>query len=485
LSSPFNERKYRGLLEGLEVSEVKFSDVIKDNYEFRIDSDFFKKEILSVVEFINSKPHDKLKDLISDLKSFGAYSLCNEINFIEKSEQAIPFVRCLNIKNGVVNFDDLLYIDKKSNELLWKSEVKPRMVLVTMSGTVGNATVALENWKYPINTNQDIAKIETSNINPYFLATFLNSKYGYVQMIRLQAGAIQQHLYLSQIEKLVIPKTDIDFQQQIEKTVKLAHSKREQSKSLYRQAEELLLETLGLKDFTPSEKGINIKSFKSSFLATGRLDAEYYQSKYEDYIDLVRNYKNGFELLQTACNLKDSNFTPEETKEYQYIELADIGKSGNITGCTVAHGKELPSRARRKVNANDVIISSIEGSLDSCALVTNEYDNALCSTGFYVVNSEKINSETLLVLFKSEAMQNILKQSCSGTILTAINKTEFQNIPVPIIELETQQQIAALIQQSFDLRGESELLLAEAKEMVEREVKKETIIKKTKHNEYV
>ena len=475
MSSPFDEQKYKDLLEGLEVSEVRLSNVVKDNFEFRIDSDFFKKEILSALEFIKNKPHNKLKELVSNIKSFGAYSLCNEINFIEKDDKAIPFIRCLNIKNGVINFDDLLFIDNESNNLLWKSEIKPRAVLVTMSGTVGNATVAMEHWKYPINSNQDIAKIEAKEINPYFLATFLNSKYGYIQMIRLQAGAIQQHLYLSQIEKIIIPKISRNFQDRIEKIVKSAHSKREQSQSIYRQAEELLLETIGLKDIKPNEAGTNIKSFKESFLTTGRLDAEYYQPKYEDYIQLIKNYSGGFDWLQKVCPLKDNNFTPKETIEYQYIELSDIGKSGNITGCTLAKGNELPSRARRKVNTNDVIISSIEGSLESCALITEDYDNALCSTGFYVINSRGINSATLLVLFKSEVMQNILKQNCSGTILTAINKTDFLQIPVPLIDDKIQQQIAKLIEESFRLRGESERLLEEAKEMVEREIEGEGI----------
>ena len=147
-----------------------------------------------------------------------------------------------------------------------------------------------------------------------------------------------------------------------------------------------------------------------------------------------------------------------------------MGKTGNITGCTNAQGKGLPSRARRKINTNDVIVSSIEGSLDSCALVTEEYNNALCSTGFYVINSYKINSETLLVLFKSEVIQNILKQNCSGTILTAINKNEFSQIPIPLINKKTQENIAELIKESFSLRKESEKLLDKAKEMAEREI---------------
>jgi type I restriction enzyme S subunit/type I restriction enzyme M protein len=69
-------------------------------------------------------------------------------------------------------------------------------------------------------------------------------------------------------------------------------------------------------------------------------------------------------------------------------------------------------------------------------------------------------------------MQNILKQNCSGTILTAINKTEFLQIPVPLINIKIQQEIAGLIGESFRLRRESEGLLEEAREMVEREIEK-------------
>ncbi len=112
-------------------------------------------------------------------------------------------------------------------------------------------------------------------------------------------------------------------------------------------------------------------------------------------------------------------------------------------------------------------MSSIECSLESCALISEEYNNALCSTGFYVINSKQLNSETLLVLFKSELLQNILKKNCSGTILTAINKTEFQSIPIPIIKADKQKQIKNKISESFKLKKQSEQLLETAKKAVE------------------
>ena len=127
----------------------------------------------------------------------------------------------------------------------------------------------------------------------------------------------------------------------------------------------------------------------------------------------------------------------------------------------------MPTRARRLVHQGDVIVSSIEGSLDSCALVTEDYDAALCSTGFYVLRSSKLNPETLLTLFKSLPIQQLMKKGCSGTILTAISKPELEKLPVPIIRQEVQEEIAQHVQRSFVLRKEAMQLLENAKRTVE------------------
>ena len=100
-------------------------------------------------------------------------------------------------------------------------------------------------------------------------------------------------------------------------------------------------------------------------------------------------------------------------------------------------------------------------------MVDENYDEALCSTGFYVVDSEKINSETLLVLFKSAPIQLLMKQRCSGTILTAISKDEFLNMPLPLVDDETQGQIQVKVQESFRLRKEAKSLLDRAIKAVE------------------
>ena len=453
------------MLEGLEISEVRLSYVLNNNDVFRFDSNYFQKEFIREENLIRSKRYKTLKKLDVSLLSFGAYSLNN---FIEYKDEGVPFIRGVNMKKGRVSFSDIIYIDAKSNALLWKSEVKPETVLLSMSGTIGDVAIASRNWNYPINSNQDIAKINTnSNLNPYYLFAFLLGKFGQNYLKREARGSVQQHVFLSQMELFEIPLYSKDFEQMIQKLIEYSDSLLECSEQNYSEAENLLLETLGLKNFQLSQEITNVKRFSESFGSSGRLDAEYYQLKYEDYESLITSYSIGYESFATACKLKDYNFTPEIKTEYKYIELANIGKSGEITDCTIALGEELPTRARRKVNTNDVVVSSIEGSLESCALVTSEYNNALCSTGFYVVNSTKLNPETLLILFKSEPIQALLKKGCSGTILTAISKTELEQIPIPLIALEIQKKIKEQVNESFELRKKSEYLLEVAKTAVE------------------
>jgi restriction endonuclease S subunit len=159
--------------------------------------------------------------------------------------------------------------------------------------------------------------------------------------------------------------------------------------------------------------------------------------------------------------------------EYKYIELSNIAGNGEITGCTTGYGGELPSRARRKVKTGDIIVSSIEGSLSSIALVGEEYNQALCSTGFYVIHSEYFNSDALLVLMKSVVGQMLLKKGCNGTILTAINKDEFLNITLPKLKDKIQIKIQSKVTESFNLRKQSKHLLESAKKAVEMAIEQD------------
>lgn len=469
MSSPFNEAKYKALLEGIEISIIQLSKV--DHVKNRLDAEYYKKFFLLVENQIKQIGQTNLGEIGAKLDCSAFYpSITDYYNF---DGAGIPFLRVNEISNGLVKITDSTaflpqtILDNNTSTI---AIGYPGDLIIAKGGNTLAKVGLITNQYDKYALSRDIILVRTNNIqkyNRYFLWLFMHSNIGQALLWRTASQTGQPHLTLPSISEIPLPQYSGKFEELAEELYKKSVLLNNKSIEYYQQSENILLETLGLKDFQTSTDSINVKGFNESFLSTGRLDAEYYQKKYEDYLKLIQSYSNGFALLTSVCNLKDNNYNPEDNKEYKYVELADIGKTGDITGCTNAKGIELPTRARRMINTDDVVISSIEGSLESCALVSEEYNNVLCSTGLYVINSKQINSETLLVLFKSEPMQYILKQNCSGTILTAINKSEFQNIPVPLINSGVQKQIKDKISESFRLKKESEQLLETAKRAVE------------------
>lgn len=443
-------------MEGLEVSVENLFEVFKSK-DLRLESEYYtsKSFILTdyfigedVIDFVQYGTSEELNE------NFAGYPILR-LNEFDSYFISIPSKYCNKISKDT--YESLKLI--KDDVLICRTNGNPKYV--------GKSAIVMQNYNFAYASYLFKVRPKRNLINPASLVSYLNSTFGRMEIEKFSMQGNQSNFSPAKFREIRIPKLSKKLQNCIsdcfEKSFEFLHK----SKEKYSQAEKLLIKELKLSDSRRSKENTNTISLKESFLKAGRLDAEYYQPKYEDYFKLIENYAEGFYLLEKVCEVKDSNFTPEDDVIYNYVELSNIGSTGEITGCSTELGKDLPSRARRLVNKGDVIISSIEGSLQSCAIVPEEYDNSICSTGFYVINSEKINSETLLVLFKSELMQNILKQNCSGTILTAINKIEFLNLPLPLIVNDIQKEISDLVQESFRLKNQSEKLLQVAKRAVE------------------
>lgn len=430
------------------------------NDDHRIDAEYFGKNILDTLEKLSDFGTLKIGDIANVTDGIHA-----SIDYDENSP--INLISATSPKENVFDLSRGAFISEKAHKQNPRTALRKNDVIISTVGTIGNCAV-VDDSILPANSDRHVGIIRIKNdYSPYVLSTFLLSKYGKIQTSREATGNVQLNLFIYKLKELEIPQFFPDFQSKIEQTVKSAHAKLAESKSLYSEAEDILLSELGLKNWHPRNTNVNVKKLKESFLQTGRLDSEYYLPRYEDYAHLIEHYRGGYGQFSNVCMINEANYVPAANEKYTYIELGNIGSYGNITDCTVAYGKDLPSRARRVVHTNNVILSSVGGSLQSCALISSEYDNAICSTGFFVVRSNAINSETLLTLFKSEVMQNLLKQSCSGTILTAINHTELQKIVVPKIRKEVQDKIAENIQKSIALRNKSKSLLENAKVQVE------------------
>ena len=441
----------------MKYSVVDYQSIVDASHSLRFDAEFFRPDYLQVQRRLEEIDSRKLIDFQANIRH------PKEIkrNYVD---DGVLLLRGQNVRPLSIDLTtNPVYISEEDAERLKENTIHHKDILITRSGTIGFCAIYLEN--NPAISMSDTLIIQSGDLNPFFLTIFLNTKHGKALVERGRYGSVQTHIAPYFLYQIPIPNLE-NLQTEIEKTYLRSKELTELSKTRYAETQTLLLRELGLADWQP-EHTLAFATDYASMQRAERIDADYFQPKYDDIISAIQNYPGGWGPIVSQVHLKDSNFKPEPETEYNYIELADIGSSGEIKDCMVAQGQDLPSRARCKVNTGDVIASSVEGSLESIALVTEEYDNALCSTGFHAIHSDVLNSETLLVFLKSSVGQLQLKKGCSGTILTAINREEFGRIVVPFITADKQSEIRQKVIESFSLRKHAKDLLECAKRAVE------------------
>lgn len=442
-------------MDGLECSEKTYQTTII-NKDFRIDSAFYTTKIYR-------NPSLKYEPIGNHLvdSQYGVSIEMNEdcdgypifrMNEIHNMLSDLDVAKCAKLSvyefsKFRLNDGDVLF--NRTNSYEW----------VGRTGIYYNTGIAQTYASYLIRIVPDM-----DSILPEYLTAFLSSRYGIADIKRRARQSINQtNVNLEEVKQILIPLLSKKLQQYLRMCFVSAHKKRLAARKLFIQATQYVDQKLVSSNSIAFNQTVSVRNFHDSFGLTGRLDAEYYQLKYDEYKKQLRTT----ETVESLCKIYDKSYLPRDEINYKYIELANVGTVGDINDVEIILGSELPTRARRKVKTGQVIVSSVEGSLQSCALITDEYNNALCSTGFYVLDSGSFNSETLLILFKSEPIHMLMKQRCSGTILTAITKEELLKMPLPKIDEITQKEIALKVQESFTLRHKSEQLLESAKKAVE------------------
>ncbi len=451
----------------MQHSIVNFSEVNLSS-DLRIDAEYYPSFYLDRLNLLNHKNNDQLSNLVKFVVGpFGSTVTVDK--YVDKS--GYRYIRNKDINNFLISDVDPALVSEDVYKLLSKYHIQKDDLLFTVVGTLGKVAIAQEKDNKSIFSCKSTL-LRSKKLNPYYLLTYLNSPTGQVFSLRGKRGAIQEGLNLTDLKNIKVFIPSPYFGKLIEKLVKKSFYLLSQSKSLCVQAEQNLLADLGLTSWQPRHKLTFIKNY-SNTEQSKRIDAEYFQPKYEEIIKSIKGYAGGWDTLENLVTMKDKNFKPKEKKKYKYIELANIADNGEIADFMLEEGQHLPTRARREVTTGDVIVSSIEGSLSSIAFIDSEHNQSLCSTGFHVIKSESFNSETLLVLLKSIIGQLQLKKGCRGTILTAIGKDEFGKIVLPRIEEKKQTQIQQKIIESFALRKQSKHLLECAKRAVEIAIEKD------------
>lgn len=121
-----------------------------------------------------------------------------------------------------------------------------------------------------------------------------------------------------------------------------------------------------------------------------------------------------------------------KTNEINYIDISSVGSGDIYQIKNIKH--DFPSRAKRRIRKNDIIISTVRPNLKSYALIENDIDNLVCSTGFVVIRpKETIYKNILYYMLTSKKSFNFYEKNCEGSNYPSfkgniLNEMEFSEI---------------------------------------------------------
>ena len=464
---PFNEAKYKGLMDGLEAVEIDLS-VCKGIIDFRIDANTYKKEYVRAAIMLQSLNVKSIEDLMVSIQNFGAYSLCNLIEF---TDAGIPFLMTQNVQHNYIDWSNLRHIDEKSHLILHKSHCKKEQILVTMAGEY-LGRVAVYDKCFICSSNQAIAKITLkSGVSPYYISTFLTSRYGQTQIQRFKTITGQPNINMSLIKSLIVPLFSTQLYATIEDTVMLALQYRNKAVDQYKGAEALLLSALNYQPIVQTQ-GYSEKSFSTSFEATGRLDAEYYQPKYDQLFTTLAAFTTN--SLGGSDGIADFRKSIEPGSEsygeegIPFVRVSDITKFG-ISMPEIKLPIDIVEHPEALFPKKDSILFSKDGSV-GIAYKMEEDAQFITSSALLqltVKDTEKVLPDYLTLVLNSPVVQLQADRAASGAVIQHWKPSEIQRVIIPVLDMSEQKKISQMVQQSFSLRRQSEQLLDYAKEAVE------------------
>lgn len=460
----YDERKYRNLMDGLECNEVLFSKLERTK---RIDAEFYKKEAFQVVDAIKKFPNKVLTKCV-DVSDGNHMAISSK--FIE---EGIPYYRGQDVKTFFVENSVPICIDNLTYNLPYmkRSHLKKGDVLLSIVGTIGALSLVYSNQEATCSCKLAILR-PRKNFKSEVIAAFLHSKYGQNQIKKLTRGAVQMGLILEDMDQIIVPQFSDKIEKYIQKVVLSAYEEEKEAERIYSETEQFLLDKLGMTEIGKEQENISIKKFSDSFVKIGRVDAEYYQPKFEKLISMLR--ANNAQLLGGETGIVDMQKSIEPGSQayvedgIPFVRVSDVSKF-EISNTEIKISRDIVDDIEKLYPEKDTILLSKDGSVGIAYKVEQRMEIVTSSALLHlkVKETNKVLPDYLTLVLNSDIVKLQAERDASGAVIQHWRPADIQNVLIPMVDMKTQKEIAEKIRCSFALRRQSQSSLKNVVNFIE------------------
>ncbi|MFA6992764.1 MAG: restriction endonuclease subunit S, partial [Candidatus Gracilibacteria bacterium] len=249
------------------------------------------------------------------------------------------------------------------------------------------------------------------------------------------------------------------------------------SKSLYSQAEKLLLSELGLLDWKPKRVLSFVKNFSDTQKAE-RFDADFFQPKYEEIVEAVKKYKNGFDELGNLTEIKKSIEPGSEAyqeKGIPFVRVSNLSKLELSDNNQQFISEELYDEFKTYQPKKGEILLSKDATPGLAYFLNEDPGKMIVSGGILRLKTktEEVLPEFLTLVLNSVVVQKQIERDSGGSIINHWRPDQAKATIIPVLKKEKQKEIKELVEKSFHDRKLSKSLLEIAKRGVEMAIEKD------------
>ena len=445
----------------MQYSIVNYQSVVDASHSMRLDAEFFHPKYLKIQHQLEAISSHRLIDFQVKIR----HPIEIKRNYVD---DGVLLFRGQNVRPLSIDLtSNPVYISEEDAERLKENTIYYKNILIMRSGAnVGQCAIYLENNNAV--SMSDTLIIQSGNLNPFLLTIFLNTKYGKALIERGKYGSAQPHIAPPFLYQIPMPVWD-DIPSAIEKAYLQSKDLTELSKTRYVEAQTLLLSELGLADWKPRHQLTFVKKFSDTKRAE-RIDADYFQPKYDKIVNAIKNYSGGWDTLGNLTTLKKC--VEVGSKEYLEIGIPFVRVS-NLSPFEITEEKYISEELYAKIQEHQPqkgeILLSKDGTPGIAYYLREEPKEMIPSSGILRLKSktDKIGNEYLTLVLNSILTQEQVNRDVGGSVILHWRPDQVAGTVIPILHQEKQTEIEQKVIESFNLRRRAKDLLEHAKRAVE------------------
>ena len=438
----------------MQYSIVNFADV-KAVDDFRIDAHYWHPVFIQNSVLVS--PHQKLEDFVcQNIANIKSSPINRDFEYLEISQISL---NSFEYQTTTVQLgeepDRAHYLLQKGDVVI--STVRPNrnaVAFIKSDGVIGSSGLAV---------------LRPHNIEAEYLLAFCKTDYFLNCLIRANKASMYPAVSISDVlnTPLFVPSESLRLP--IVEAVKNSIFAFDKSKQIFAEAQTFLLSELGLADWQPRQQLTFVKNF-SDTKSAGRIDADYYQPKYDEIVNAIKNYAGGWGALGNLATLKKCFEVGSQAYTEDGIPFVRVS---NLSPFEITTEKYISEELYAEIEEHQPKQGEILFSKDATpgiAYYLREAPEKMIPAGGILRlqnKSDRINNEYLTLVLNSILTQEQVNRDVGGSVILHWRPDQVAGTVIPILHQEKQTEIEQKVVESFRLREQAKDLLEHAKRAVE------------------